>query len=434
MEQLNNIVGRNLADQTKDLLLASLFLPMDRIESTVVTLDTHPERVASIAKVLEEMIREEKPRFKSKIPHEDFKKVACDRIADWTKLFGPPTMKQYALLNKYWSLPLSDVFPDKITPKIINELVDCFMVGQEDYKRKLSTCFYLYLMKNDPHTADINLPKSNLLVSGPSGSGKTYGMQVLARHFNVPCIFISCNNLVPEGIIGSSISDYFTEAYLNLNETDEERAKEYLSRAIVCLDEMDKPISSYFGETIFNEILSLIDDNGKIRFGKSFSSGSKQLTIPTKKMMFVFTGFFSGLEKIRKGNPLGFQKADITHGEPKPLSSTDLIEYGLKPEIVGRIQNYTSVKLLSETELCEALESKLDSPLADYCNYFSLNGIETVFTKEAVEYVAQIAHERQLGVRGLKSILDSVFTNDMYGLPANNRLEVTREYVERHIN
>lgn len=419
------------AKQADELLFASLYMTMGDILQANQTLANHPELGEEIRETLYRMMNEELPKFLEVMTFEELKKAAKNRVEEWKKSIGVPSMSHYTSLSKYWGVPLDDFIGEEITPQLIYNVLNCNVVGQHDYKQQLATSFRLYLMKKDERSCNIDLPKSNLLVCGPSGSGKTYGVQTLANYFGIRVIIVHCNTLVQEGIVGSNISDYFTDAWMSSKLDDKDKKKEELSHAIVCFDEFDKLFGkSYYGDTIANEILSLIDDDGEVRFKESYNHQSNFVSIPTKKMMFVFTGVFEGMDKIRSGESFGFRN---TAGPCKAFSSSDLLKYGIKPEIVGRIQNYTTVERLSVNDLYELLNSKKGSPLNDFLNYFRMNGVEVNLTEDAKMLLAQTAYDKNLGARGLKGMINSVLSDEMFDL-SKKRLDIDRDFVEQHIN
>lgn len=425
----------NSVRQANDLLFASLFLGMDKVMETRHTLTTRPELSSEIEKVLGKMMADEMPRFKWSRNRDELKKAALNRITEWNESIGPLEVEQYAALSKYWDIPLCDTIKDKITPTMIYDLLDCFVIGQDDYKRQLAISFYLYLLKNDENSRLLDFPGCNLLVCGPSGSGKTFGIQTLARHFDIPLILVHCNTLVEEGIVGTRISDYFTSAFIDCKVEDDEEKLKMLSRAVVCFDEFDKLFESgYCSESVLNEILSCIDDNGEMRFRKGFYHSTDQVTVSTKNMMFVFTGVFQGLDKIRSGESMGFRNGTKAGRPMAKIGSDDLLKFGVKTEIVGRIHNCTTVEPLSVSDLFNVLNSSMDSPLNSFRNYFHVNDIEAVVSDEAKMLLAQMAHDKQLGVRGIKGLLTSILSEEMFRLDAAKELEINREYIEQHIN
>ena len=428
----NNSMNVTAAEQASDLLFASLFMDMDVVKQTTRTLKDRPERTKQILEVLSSMMKERMPKFKHDLGKDEvsqqqaLKDLAMTRVDEWVSAIGNPSMRQYAALSKHWNIPVGDIIKG-ITPKKIYELLDWFVVGQEDYKRKIATSFYVYKMKCDPSKESMSLPRNNLLVYGPSGSGKTYCIQVLARQFGSVSICIDCSTLVPQGIVGTNVSDYFTRAYMNLEGLNEREKEEKIKNALVLFDEFDKTPK----ESIINEFLSLIDDKGRISFRESFNSNSDYITIPTNKMMFVFTGVFDGLDAIRSGNSIGFQGLEAV--AKKAISSSDLIRYGIKPEIVGRIHSCTTVEQLAVNDLYELLSAKMESPLNDYLNYFYLNDIKITVTDEAKMMLAQKAYNMGLGVRGLKNMISTILEKEMFELHPDQSLTVDEEYIERHI-
>ena len=420
------------AQQANNLLFTSLHMNMEDILQASQVLNTHPERGAQIRETLHSLLNEELPKLKRELTIEELQLAAKNRVKDWTKYIGTPSMDQYVTLCKYWGISIGEVFGQELTPQIIYDMLNCSVVGQHEYKRRLSTSFHLYLMKKNGRSSDIDLPKCNLLVCGPSGSGKTYGVQTLSRYFRVPFVLIHCNTLVPEGIVGSNISDYFTGAWMESKAEKKKDKMAELSHAIVCFDEFDKVLENKeYGHTILNEILSLIDDGGEARFRVGYHYSNDYVTIPNKQMMFVFTGVFAGMDKVRTGDSLGFRNAASKPG--KELDSQDLLNYGLKPEIVGRIMNYTTVDKLTVDDLCALLDSKVGSPLNDFFNYFRMNNIELCMTSDAKKLLVQTAYDRELGVRGLKSLINDVLRDEMFKLNKKT-IKVDRSFVEKHLN
>lgn len=308
--------------------------------------------------------------------------------------------------------------------------------------------FYTYLMHG--RQAGMFLPKSNLLVCGPSGSGKTYGMQILTKLFHVPFVIIHCNTLVQEGIVGPGLTDGFTslstQGWLN----------EEVERSVVCFDEFDKLFekskeggdSGTYNARIVNEMLNIIDDKGEVEFSSTYNKQrGKRIKLPTRRMMFVFTGVFDGLRNEEKeekeyGLPkkrrqIGFRASKEQLEEESELAIDegptldDFVEYGVKPEIMGRIQNYVFLNELTEDEMVALFDMGTCSPFNEFEQYFSSNGIDTILTEEGKHTLAKLACERGLGVRGLKSLLQQVLMEDMYDLDVgeDNILKVTKEYI-----
>ena len=162
--------------------------------------------------------------------------------------------------------------------------------------------------------------------------------------------------------------------------------------------------------------------------------------------MFVFTGVFEGLlpdsggknapsgRKIIKGFMANSETKEIPTAEKKndrQLTVDDFVEFGIKPEIMGRIQNFVVLDALTEEEMVGLFDLGAYSPFSEFEQYFSSNGIDTILTEEGKHTLAHLAIERNLGVRGLKSLLQQVLLEDMYDLEVgeDNILKVTKEYI-----
>ena len=140
------------------------------------------------------------------------------------------------------------------------------------------------------------------------------------------------------------------------------------------------------------------------------------------------------MDKIRSGNCLGFRNGEKSGEALKRIDSKDLVKFGIKSEIAGRIQNCAEVKPLSVNDLYDLLNSNLESPFDTFRNYFRLNDIEAVITDDAKMMLAQMAYDRELGVRGIKGLLNTILREDMHHLNVGEKLEINCEYIEQHIN
>lgn len=400
--------------------------------------------------LMQNLAKQESIKEKSR---DELKTMAKERVEEWNRTFGSVSTQEYVMMSQQWGIPIDDIIDKRITPELIKEILDFFVIGQDKYKMKLAVAFFTYLMHG--RQAGLFLPKSNLLVCGPSGSGKTYGMQVLSKLFHVPFVTIHCNSLVQEGIVGQNITDGFTSLISQGWERDE------VERAVVCFDEFDKLFdkangknSGSYNARIINEMLNIIDDKGEVEFRKSYEPNSDRIKLPTKKMMFVFTGVFDGLRKDSEEKKddsdfstrkriTGFTpkcEAEVTPRKEEPVDDDptveDFVEYGVKPEIMGRVQNFVFLEALTEDELVGLFDLGAYSPFSEFEQYFSNNGIDTVLTDEGKHTLAKLAIERKLGVRGLKSLLQQVLLEDMYDLEVgeDHILRVTKEYIMDNLN
>ena len=419
--------------ELRTLLFVNLDIPMDKVQQYLQDMEACPDKILQYRKLLTKKLDNTVKNYEGKNAGE-ITEIALARTDLWKSNIGPASIAELASMSKRWNIAIDKLYIEKITPEIIKQMLDIFLLGQEEYKTQLSTAFYTYLMKKNHYGV---LPKSNLLVVGPSGSGKTYGMQILSSLFHVPFAIIHCNNLVQEGIVGSTLVDSFTNLL-------KKWTREELEHTIVCFDEFDKLFekkkngdeSGSYNARIVNEMLNVIDDKGEVVFRESEEkSNSKRANIPTQKMMFVFTGVFDGLqdqEEIVEERPIGFirQSPSVKKTE-KLITTEDFIRYGIKPEIMGRIQNFVIIDALSEDDLVRLFDMGANSPFAEFEQYFAYNNISTILTEEGKRTLAKIACQHNLGVRGLKSILQKVLSEDMYDLEVgeDNILRITKQYI-----
>ena len=279
------------------LLFADFSVSPEKARLFLDDMEAHPYKVPQYNQLLMQNLSKQYETIKEKSP-EELRSMAKERSEEWSHHVGPISTQEYVSMSKQWDIPIDGLIEKKITPELIKEMLDCFVIGQDKYKIKLSVAFYTYLMHG--RQLGRSLPKSNLLVCGPSGSGKTYGMQILSKLFHVPFVIVHCNSLVQEGIIGPGLTDGFTSLLT------QGWVKEDVERAVVCFDEFDKLFekskggddSGYYNARVINEMLNIIDDKGEVDFKESFDSrDGKRIKLPTRKMMSVFTGVFNGLRK-----------------------------------------------------------------------------------------------------------------------------------------
>lgn len=418
--------------ELRTLLFVNLEIPMDKVQQYLQDMEAHPDKILKYRKLLTKKLDQTIKHYEKKDVN-DITEMVLERINLWESNVGPTSIAELASMSKRWNIAIDKLYSGQITPEIIKQMLDTFLLGQEEYKTLLSTAFYTYLLKKNHYGI---LPESNLLVMGPSGSGKTFGMQVLCSLFHVPFAITHCNNLVQEGIVGSTLTDSFTTLM-------QKWSLEELEHSIICFDEFDKLFekkagsnSGAYNARIINEMLNIIDEKGEVVFRESDDkTNHKRITIPTQKMMFVFTGIFEGLndkKEIAEERPIGFirQSPSVKKAE-KTITRDDFISYGVKPEIMGRIRDFVIIDALNEDDLIRLFDMGANSPFAEFEQYFAYNNISTILTEEGKRTLAKIACQHNLGVRGLKGILQKVLSEDMYDLEVgeDNILRITEQYI-----
>jgi ATP-dependent Clp protease ATP-binding subunit ClpX len=325
-------------------------------------------------------------------------------------------------------------------PKIIYQQLSEYVVGQEQAKKVLSVAVYNHYKRIGAQAAnEVELEKSNILLLGPTGSGKTLLARTLARILDVPFTIADATALTEAGYVGEDVENILLRL---IQAADFDVAK--AERGIIYIDEIDKIgrksgdnpsiTRDVSGEGVQQALLKIIEGcvaNVPPQGGRKHPH-QDFIQINTANILFVCGGAFQGLEEIirkrvgRGARPLGFrpssaEDAALENSSDALLASVthdDLLRYGLIPEFVGRIPVMVALHSLDKAALVQILTEPKNALTKQFREFFALDGVELVFTDDALEAAAEEALRHKTGARGLRTVLEECLLDVMYEIPS----------------
>ena len=337
---------------------------------------------------------------------------------------------------------------DVPAPHKIKEMLDEYVIGQEQAKKVISVAVYnhykrIFLDKDKEGT---RIEKSNILMIGPTGSGKTYLVKTLAKLLNVPLAIADATSLTEAGYIGDDIESVISKLLLSAG-NDVERAE----CGIVFIDEIDKIAKKkntntrdVSGESVQQELLKLLEGSKvEVPVGTNQKNVLAPMeTVNTDNILFICGGAFPALddiikERLQKNTSVGFNsdlkdkydEADLY----SKVTNEDIRKFGMIPEFIGRLPVVCTLSKLDKEAFKKILTEPKNAILKQYKRLLELDEVELVFDDDAMDYIAQQAMKKDTGARALRSIIEEFMLDIMYEIPKDKnigRVIITRDYLE----
>jgi ATP-dependent Clp protease ATP-binding subunit ClpX len=334
-------------------------------------------------------------------------------------------------------------------PQEIRAFLDQYVIGQDQTKKVMAVAVYNHykrLMQQQLND-DVEIEKSNIVMVGQTGTGKTLVAKTIARMLDVPLAIVDATVLTEAGYVGEDVESILTRL-LQAADYDVTKAE----RGIVFIDEIDKIARKsdnpsitrdVSGEGVQQALLKLLEGtvvNVPPKGGRKHPD-QKFVEVNTKDILFIAGGAFDGIERIiskrLNRQAVGYSTSKNVDNIDKDnllqyIIPKDIKDFGLIPEIIGRLPVLTHMDPLDRETLRAILTEPKNALIKQYEKLFAMDDVEFLITEEALDFIVEKALEYKLGARGLRSLCEAILTDAMYDLPSSDEkiLRIDRDYAK----